>query len=71
MIVKNMKKILKQFKKRTKDVSKHNINTLEKNGKYIKCRCEGYVLRGRTAKEPNLFAGILTRVDEAVNYEER
>ena len=42
-----------------------------KNGKYIKCRCEGYVLRGRTAKEPNLFAGILTRVDEAVNYEER
>ena len=59
------------FKKRTKDVSKHNINTLKKNGKYIKCRCEGYVLRGRTAKEPNLFVGILTRVDEAVNYEER
>lgn len=24
------------FKKRTKDVSKHNINTLKKNGKYIK-----------------------------------
>ena len=44
---------------------------VKKNGKYIKCRCEGYVLRGRTAKEPNLFAGILTRVDEAVNYEER
>lgn len=42
-----------------------------KNGKYIKCRCEGYVLRGRTAKEPNLFVGILTRVDKAVNYEER
>ena len=38
---------------------------------YVICRCEGYVLRGRTAKEPNLFAGILTRVDEAVNYEER
>lgn len=34
-----------------------------KNGKYVKCRCEGYVLRGRTAQEPNLFAGILTIVD--------
>lgn len=45
--------------------------TCKKNGDYVKCRCEGYVLRGRMAKELNLFAEILTRVDEAVNYEER
>lgn len=31
-----------------------------KNGKYVYCRCEGYVLRGRTAQEPNLFAGVLS-----------
>lgn len=34
-----------------------------KSGEYVKCHCQGYVLRGRTANEPNLFAGIITRMD--------
>lgn len=44
------------------------------DGTYVRCSCEGYVLKGKTKDEPDLFAGTLTNhgaidyIDPITNY---